>query len=386
MTTKVMYYVQHLLGIGHVVRSLAIVRELENIGVEVTLVLGGGKPPMLDYGRAELVLLPSARAADDSFKVLLDAEDRPIDDEWREKRRNALIETFNRIRPDALVVELFPFGRRQFRFELVPLLEAARQARPRPHVISSVRDILVDKGRRDRILETVKWVEMYFDTVLVHGDPELIPFAKTFPMAERLNGKLRYSGYVIDRARLEGALSGLGGNGEVLVSGGGGSVGENLLRTAIAARPLSSLRTLPWRLVTGPNLSEDAFGKIRDEAGEGFVVERSRSDFVALMAGSELSISQGGYNTVMEILVTQSRAVVVPFAGGGESEQTLRARLLEKRGLIKVVDEGVLSPQTLSDAIGRAMEKPECDAAEIDLCGAKKSALIISRGLRGRGA
>jgi predicted glycosyltransferase len=40
------------------------------------------------------------------------------------------------------VIELFPFGRRQMRFELLPLLEAARARSPRPWIISSVRDVL----------------------------------------------------------------------------------------------------------------------------------------------------------------------------------------------------------------------------------------------------
>ena len=42
-----------------------------------------------------------------------------------------------------------------------------------------------------------------------------------------------------------------------------------------------------------------------------------------LLAG--LSISQSGYNTVCDVLQAGCRAIYVPFAAGGETEQTVRA-------------------------------------------------------------
>ena len=50
-----------------------------------------------------------------------------------------------RKRADVLLVELFPFGRRKFADELIPLLEDARRP-PRALVLSSVRDILANRG------------------------------------------------------------------------------------------------------------------------------------------------------------------------------------------------------------------------------------------------
>ena len=48
----------------------------------------------------------------------------------------------------------------------------------------------------------------------------------------------------------------------------------------------------------------------------------------SLLAGAGVSISQAGYNTLMEVVQARARAVAVPFAGGNETEQTLRARRL----------------------------------------------------------
>ena len=76
-------------------------------------------------------------------------------------------------------------------------------------------------------------------------------------------------------------------------------------------------------------------------------VERARSDFRSLLAGAALSISQAGYNTMMDLLIANCPAVVVPFSSGGENEQILRAREFERRGLLSVIEEVDLSPARL---------------------------------------
>jgi Predicted glycosyl transferase len=56
--------------------------------------------------------------------------------------------------PQVLITEQFPFGRTQLRFELVPLIEAARAMRPRPLIVSSVRDVVRRSASPQRIAET----------------------------------------------------------------------------------------------------------------------------------------------------------------------------------------------------------------------------------------
>jgi predicted glycosyltransferase len=47
----------------------------------------------------------------------------------------------------------------------------------------------------------------------------------------------------------------------------------------------------------------------------------------------------------------------VPYAGGLETEQTLRAELLAERGLITVLPEGSLTPESLIAAMDQALAK-----------------------------
>jgi len=107
------------------------------------------------------------------------------------------------------------------------------------------------------------------------------------------------------------------------------------------------------------------------------IVERARNDFTLRLRNCVLSVSQAGYNTVVEALRAGARAVLVPYAGGGESEQTSRARLLAGRGLVQVVEEHALAPQALAAAIERALAAPRPSAAQIDLDGARRSAELV---------
>ena len=108
------------------------------------------------------------------------------------------------------------------------------------------------------------------------------------------------------------------------------------------------------------------------------IVERARKDFTNLLANCELSISQAGYNTLLETVQAGARAVVVPFAGGTETEQAQRAECFAERGLVEMLDEKQLSPQALAAAVDRAARKPRPVPGRIDLGGAKKSAQLIA--------
>jgi predicted glycosyltransferase len=355
---RVLFYVQHLLGIGHQRRGATLTRAMVDAGLAVTYISGGHGIPNLDLGGADLVQLPPVRAVDLYFKKLVDENDQPIDDAWRARRRDALLAVWAELQPQVILLELYPLGRRQMRFELLPLLDAALAAPHRPVIACSVRDILVAPPKPERLVEMLDRIEHYFDHVLVHGDPDLIPFGRTFPHAARIGEKLQYTGYVVDRTGRRGG-PGSPGWDEVLVSAGGGAVGDGLLRAAIAAKSNSALADRTWRVLVGVKVAREEFLALEALARNvgGIEVERARGDFPTLLMNCALSISQGGYNTLMEGLHAGCSAVIVPYAGGLETEQTLRAELLAERGLITVLPEEELSPETLSAAIDQALAR-----------------------------
>jgi predicted glycosyltransferase len=383
MSARVLFHVQHLLGSGHLRRAASISAALARAGFDVELVSGGFPVRPLDCGEARLVQLPPARAADESFRTLLDESGKPVDEAWREKRRATLLARFAAFQPDVVITELFPLGRRILSFELVPLLEAAHARAPRPLVLSSVRDVLAPKGDPAKTDEMIARVERWYDRVLVHGDPALLPLAASFP-EDRIAGRITYTGYV--GAAAPPAPPGNEGDGEVVVSVGGGAVGARLLEAAAAARALSAARDRIWRLLLGGSLPQEAQRKLRALAGPGCIVEPARADFPGLLARCHVSVSQAGYNTVMDILGVGARAVLVPFAAANETEQSVRAAALARRGWAVVCTEADLTPAALAHAVDRAAALKRPDAGALRRDGADETARLIADWLRRRPA
>jgi predicted glycosyltransferase len=385
MTGSVLFYVQHLLGIGHLRRSLRIVEALVREGIRVTLISGGEPFSSLACTSAERVIqLPPIRALDAGFKVLVDGTGRPIDDELRTARRSALLAAFGDAQPDALLIEAFPFGRRAFRFELDGLIEAARARHPRPLILCSLRDIVVLPTDPRRPKEIVGRVRNDFDFVLVHGDPAFIPLEDSFPLAAEISDRLIYTGYIAEAHETGdvAASDETAGADEVVVSVGGGAVGGALLRTAIETRRRGCLANLRWRLLAGPNLPEPEFAALAAGLPEGVVLERYRPDFPQMLGRCRVSVSQAGYNTVLDILAARAAAVVVPFASGRETEQSLRAERLAARGILELLPENQLSPERLASAIDRAIFARPATTIAIDTGGARRSARLIADMIR----
>ncbi|GAB5470036.1 MAG: glycosyltransferase [Rhodospirillales bacterium] len=358
-------YVQHLLGIGHLKRAALIARAAADHGLSVVVATGGQPVADVDFGGARVVQLdPPLRSLDEAFSGLVTDRDLPLDEAIKTARRDQLLALFQAERPRVLLTEMFPFGRRQMRFELLPLLDAAQAAAWRPKIVASVRDILTTLKQPGKIDWIVATAQRYYDRILVHGDPRLIPFERTFPAASAFSRQIRYTGYVVEsrlppRRVIDAA--------PVLVSTGGGAVAEPLVRAVFAAYPGSPLKSRPWRVLIGHNLAEARFRLLQKDAPEGLTVERSRPDFLDLLAGAGLSISQAGYNTSLEVLAAGVPAVVVPFAAGGESEQSLRAQLLAEAGRLVLVAEAGLTGERLNDAIARALRLPATASRDPDL-------------------
>ncbi len=379
MTPSVLFYVQHLLGIGHLQRSLRIADALVQDGIAVTLVSGGAPVLLPRDPSIRLVQLTPVRAHDARFE-LFDSVDRPIDDALRDGRREALLAAFAVARPDAVIIEGYPFARRAFRFELEPLIAAVRAATPRPRLLCSVRDIVVMRDDPARHREIVSAVRRDFDAVLVHGDPALIPLDVSFPAASEIADRVIYTGYVYAPAAPAGAAAASGG-GEVVVSAGGGAAGHALLKAALASRRSGCLRGLPWRLITGTNLPEADFAALGTDLPDGVVVERFCYNFVGLLRGCRVSVSQAGYNTALDILAARARAVLVPFAAGRETEQPMRAERLAALGAVELVREDELTPQILGAAIERAVARGPATVA-IDTGGAASTARLVAAMIR----
>jgi predicted glycosyltransferase len=162
----------------------------------------------------------------------------------------------------------------------------------------------------------------------------------------------------------------------VLISAGGGAAGADLVRAAIdAALILAPIGR--WGLITGPNLPAEARAATEARAPVGVEIFSFRPDFASLLGGATLSVSQAGYNTVCDILRAGCRSVLVPFAAGGETEQSVRAERLARLGLATVVAEEGLTGEALAAALKTALAGPKPPPAALGLDGAAQSAAML---------
>lgn len=380
--SPVCIYVQHLMGIGHQRRMAAICRALRRLGVPVTYVSGGETVPGLDTADATFVQLPPCRCPDLKYDRLVRPDGRPVDDTWREARIAALLDAWQMRRHRVLLVETYPFGRKLLRFELAHLLERARAEGAR--TVSSIRDIIDYRPKQKKYDVMADAALESFDAVLVHSDAAWIPLEASFPATARIAHLIRYTGFVDEGADVAPDSRGVEptGQDEVLVSAGGGAYGEHLLRAALAARPLSAFARHQWRVLVGPNLPESRFSKLRELAASGVRVERARPNFREMLTRAAMSVSQGGYNTVIDLLVSRVPAVVVAYHDETEREQLLRAEALAARGLLSVLPDIDLTPGALARAMDEAAEVTQSRASVgpsgFMTDGAERSATLIA--------
>lgn len=367
---RVLIAVTHLLGAGHLTRAAALARAFAQAGHETTLVSGGSASHLTDLGAVNLVQLPPVRTIGTDFKTLLDEDGAPVDNFQLAERRIRLLDALRAVRPHVVITELFPFGRRVLADEFMTLVSDARRLMPRPLILCSIRDILATPSKPERIEETHARLVDNYDGILVHGDPSVVPLEATWPVDERIRPLVRYTGYVDENP----APIATGEREGILVSGGSSAASLPLYRAAVAAA--RDITDRPWRILVGRGVADAEFQALAADAPAHAMVERARPDFRALLAQAELSVSQAGYNTVVDLLRSGVMSVLVPFEAGHETEQRMRAERLKALGLAEIVPEESLSPQKLAEAIRHGLSRTSLPAPSIALDGARESVSI----------
>lgn len=367
MKPALLLYCQHSVGLGHLMRSYALSAALAE-RFRVVLLCGGAVPAGIrPPAGVRVVALPPLGVDAGGRFVSHDAR-YTIDAAWA-ARRARILATFRALRPAVVVVELFPFGRAKFARELVPLLEAARAAGA--VTACSLRDILVSRraDQQEHDDRAARRADALLDAVLVHSDPRFARLEETFRPRRPLRVPVHYTGFVVREPPAAPAARGE----HVLVSTGGGLVGEPLLRAAALAQPAAGV---PVRLIAGPLLPDEAFARLTALAGPGVELRRTVQDLGAELRGARASISQGGYNTALEVVRSGVPALIVPYETPEEDEQVRRAARLERLGAVRVLRAARLGE--LAYELPRLLRFGPA-RAPLELDGAPRSAALLAR-------
>lgn len=377
---KVLIVVTHLLGSGHLVRALNLAEAFEASGHAVTVVSGGTPMPQLASRAGNLVQLPPVRSDGVNFRTLLDADGAPVSEETMAKRQEQLLTTLRELKPDLLITELFPFGRRILAAEFDALLAAAQNQSPAPVVCASIRDILAPPSKPAKAEAVRHRLQTYYDAVLVHSDPDLTPLEISWPVTPDIAAKLHYTGFVAPLPA-EPANDGQG-DGEVLVTTGGGPVGMRLFETALSAATLQNDR--PWRLLVGGEDAAKRINALRELAPTNATVSEASPTFRRMLYNAAASVSFCGYNTALDILQAGTPAVFVPFEEGGEVEQTLRASSFSHLPGVAVLSPEDLSPHGLLKALENVVSAPRRAPRRENQQGAYQSVEIAQKLVAGK--
>jgi len=169
-------------------------------------------------------------------------------------------------------------------------------------------------------------------------------------VSDQLQSKLYYTGYV---GQSGGDYKSTSNNTEVVVSAGGGSVGRRVYETAVNAARLTP--DLQWRILVGGQDAQTEVSRLQTLAkGTATIIEANRPDFRELLCQSACSVSMSGYNTVIDLLLTGTPGVLIPFDAGGEKEQTLRAESLSEHAAYTLLADKDLNPESLCSAVNQA--------------------------------
>lgn len=368
---KIMIVVTHLLGTGHLSRALTLGRAFQAAGDTVQILSGGLPVPQLNTRGIGFLQLPPLCSDGVNFAQLLQPNERPADAAYHSARQTMLCDALHKMQPDVLITELYPFGRRSLRQEFLALLRAAQDLPTRPKILASIRDILAPPSKPEKATKADAVVAEFYDAVLIHSDPQATRLEVSWPVSPMLAAKLRYTGFVAPSAA--GAHPQSEGAGEILVSAGGGSVGDEIYNCALAAARL--MPEYPWRLLVGGRDAAERIATLRQIPSPA-KIEPARADFRQLLSHVCASVSMCGYNTALDLLQANTPAVFVPFDAGREAEQGLRADSLAPLSGIKAIRTADLTPQSLIEALHSVLTAPRRTAQHFQFDGARRTVEI----------
>ena len=418
---RIVFFSQHFLGVGHHFRNFQIVRALAK-SHEVYFVDGGREVHRIDIPSVTTIRLPALFKDVESQRIVCEDPKFSLR-KAQEKRRRILLEKIAQIQPDIFVIELFPFARTRLYKELIPAIQKARAINPEVKVVCSVREII--KKTPEKELSTKKpphpetsffvpkmiwyavsfWrkdeknkrlarlyyervvpvLNLHFNYVLIHGDPRLFQLESFFPWTENIEIPIEYTGYVSEKLKSHDSdtQKTIDKQGPyVLVSAGGGILGWDMITTAVQTwkilRGNGYIQNMKMVIFVGVFMKDAEYDAIKEMCTEDFFcLSRFTNNFLQWMQGAELSISQAGYNTCMNVLETGVKAILVPIPAETDLDQAPRAEKFSKLGIADMIRSEELSLERMANAILERLRKPRVKH-NILLDGAERTRQLLS--------
>ncbi|PYO90817.1 MAG: glycosyltransferase [Gemmatimonadetes bacterium] len=371
---RIATYSQGMHGFGHIRRNATIAHALRGAGTQAVILMiaeawQAGAIPM-PHG-VDCVTLPGLRkGADGTLNArFLDVSDEELIT-LRSKVIRKALKTFE---PDVLLVDYLPLGAGG---ELVRTLERVRK-HGRTRCVLGLREVLQDPETVRRTWSadgTVDAMRDYYDAIWIYGDPAVFDPVREYGVFDGVASKVRYTGYLDQRPRLEYAGSHAAQVSANLPPGrlalcvvGGGVDGHPLAEAFVEAELPADTTGI---VVTGPYMPPEMRHRLLERAQRHprcYVLEFV-PDPAPLIDRADRIIAMGGYNTICEVLSFEKHALIVPRVHP-EPEQWIRAQRLRDLGLIEVLHPDDLGADALTAWLARDLGPPPASRSRVDVSG-----------------
>ena len=378
--TRLLVYSHDTLGLGHLRRSTALIRQLTEDHPGLSTLLVSGSPMVHRYPlppRTDYVKLPAVRkeGPQDYQARSLGMSGQGI----QSMRSNLLLRTVQDYDPDVILVDHSPLG---MGGELVPSLEWLGETGRCLRVLG-LRDV-IDSPERvaklwgdDGVLEKI---DRFYEHVVVYGSAEIYDTVREYAFPEGLAARCHPVGYVCGRraddrdggADAPGAspapqadelgtpVDGPGARPRVVVAIGGGDGGVDTVLHPFLDMLRGWEGPVPFdtEFLPGPLLPEaDADELVRRSHGLPVTIQHFVPSSADRFARADLVVSTAGYNSSTEILGYARRALFVPRIMHRE-EQLVRAARLEELGLAQMIHPEQVTPSRLAREVQAALAAP----------------------------
>lgn len=364
--TRMLVYSHDTFGMGHLQRSMKLIRAVmeKHPGTSVLLVTGSPVvhryelPPGADY-----VKLPAVQ------KIGADAyASRSLamsGDGVRNFRSNLLLRIVRDYDPNVLLVDHSPAG---MQGELVPSLEWLSE-RTNCRRILGLRDV-TDDGENVRALWKKQGVyellETSYDHIVVYGDREFYDPVVEYQLSTGTRAKVQYMGFVCDQSSTHDTCAPVEKCPQrVAVSIGGGDGAASMIESYLdMVRQFGAQLNVTSEILTGPLVAPEDKRRIYAKAeGLPVVIHEFMQSTTRFFADADLVIATAGYNTVTQILCHAKRALLIPRVLH-RREQLVRSRRLESLELVACLNPMDCSPERLFAAVRDALSEPRLALVE----------------------
>ncbi|MEQ1838243.1 MAG: glycosyltransferase [Candidatus Nitrotoga sp.] len=364
---KILHYSHDSLGLGHIRRTLAIVRRLAHDmpGIAQMVLTGSAQFGAFNWpANVDCVKLPTIRKKENG--EYHSPHSHGSLEAISSLREGIIMNTISHFKQDIMLVDKAPAG---LNGEMVRPLHYLKEKFPHTRVVLGMRDIedapeiTCRDWERDGIYPLLKNT---YDAILLYGAREVFDPVLEYNLSPTIERKIYPCGYIFgadeSQPKSNHLREKLGIDEErlVLVTAGGGSDGFQITKTYLEMLSnLSTPASFHSLIVAGPQMDVSEYQMLEKWAAEidsPITLKTFTPHLSSYLSIADLVVTMGGYNTVMEIMGYGRRSIIVPRVSP-HREQLIRAERLVARNLVRMIYPDELTPMRLLAEVEAGLEE-----------------------------